>query len=132
MENESPESLHPRPGGLSRRDAMKAGTFAAAAVTAMGAVSTSAQERGKASQPDERRASPKRYDRMKKSINQWAFPYPQRMNLRECLQLAKDAGFDGIELNYDLDNDLSPKSGTKEYQEIRKMADDIGIEISEL
>ncbi len=30
------------------------------------------------------------------------------MNLRECLQLAKDAGFEGIELNYDLDNDLSP------------------------
>jgi len=132
MENESPESLHPRPGGFSRRDAMKAGTFAAAAVTGMGAVPTSAQERGKAGQPDERRASPKRYDRMKKSINQWAFPYPQRMNLRECLQLAKDAGFDGIELNYDLDNDLSPRSGTKEYQDIRKMADDIGIEISGL
>jgi hexulose-6-phosphate isomerase len=48
---------------------------------------------------------------MKKSINLWAFPYPQRMTLKECLQLAKDAGFDGIELNYDLDNDLSPKSG---------------------
>jgi sugar phosphate isomerase/epimerase len=35
------------------------------------------------------------------------------MNLEECLRLAKDAGFDGIELNYDLDNDLSPKSGTE-------------------
>ena len=33
----------------------------------------------------------KKYD-MKKSINLWAFPYPDRMNLRECLQLAKDAG----------------------------------------
>ena len=48
---------------------------------------------------------------MKKSINLWAFPYPDRMNLRECLQLAKKAGFDGIERNYDLDNDLSPKVG---------------------
>ena len=67
-----------------------------------------------ADKADDRRASPKRYD-MKKSINLWAFPYPQRMTLKECLQLAKDAGFDGIELNYDLDNDLSPKSGTKEY-----------------
>ena len=38
------------------------------------------------------------------------------MTLKECLQLAKDAGFDGIELNYDLENDLSPKSGTKEYR----------------
>ena len=76
-------------------------------------------------------ARSKRYE-MKKSINLWAFPYPQRMTLRECLQLAKDAGFDGIELNYDLDNDLSPKSGTKEYIAIRKMADEIGIEISGL
>ena len=54
------------------------------------------------------------------------------MNLRECLQLAKDAGFDAIELNYDLDNDLSPKSGAKEYAAIRKMADQIGIQISGL
>ena len=55
---------------------------------------------------DARRSSPKHYQ-MLKSINLWAFPYPQRMNLRECMQLAKDAGFDGIELNYDLENDLS-------------------------
>ena len=69
---------------------------------------------------------------MKKSINLWAFPYPDRMNLEQCLRLAKDAGFDGIELNYDLDNDLSPKSGTQEYLAIRKMADKIGIAISGL
>jgi hexulose-6-phosphate isomerase len=52
------------------------------------------------------------------------------MNLTECLQLAKDAGFDGIELNYDLDNDLSPKSGTKEFLAIRRTAEKIGIAIS--
>lgn len=80
---------------------------------------------------DDRKASPKRYA-MKKSINLWAFPYPDRMNLRECLQLAKDAGFDGIELNYDLESDLSPKSTTKDFQAIRKMADEIGIAISGL
>lgn len=74
-------------------------------------------------------APQRKYD-MKKSINLWAFPYPEKMSLRECLQLAKDAGFDGIELNYDLENDLSPKSGTKEFQNIRRMADQIGIEIS--
>jgi hexulose-6-phosphate isomerase len=66
----------------------------------------------------------------KKSINQWAFPYPERMNLEQCLRLARDAGFDGIELNYDLDNDLSPKSGPKEYAAIRRMAEKIGIAIS--
>ncbi|EGF26851.1 sugar phosphate isomerase/epimerase family protein [Rhodopirellula baltica] len=68
--------------------------------------------------------------KFKKSINLWAFPYPDKMSLKECLQLAKDAGFDGIELNYDLDSDLSPKSGTKEFTKIRKMADEIGIAIS--
>jgi hexulose-6-phosphate isomerase len=72
---------------------------------------------------------PKRYD-MRKSINLWAFPYPDKMDLTECLQLAKDAGFDGIELNYDLVNDLSPKSGTKEFHEIRRTAEKIGIAIS--
>ncbi len=82
-------------------------------------------------EPDARRASPKRYD-LKKSINLWAFPYPERLTLKECLQLAKNAGFDGIELNYDLDNDLSPKAGPKELKAIRKMADDIGIAISGL
>ena len=78
-----------------------------------------------------KKAERKRYA-MKKSINQWAFPYPDKMNLERCLRLAKEAGFDGIELNYDLDNDLSPKSGPKEYAEIRKLADKIGIRISGL
>lgn len=68
----------------------------------------------------------------KKSINLWAFPYPQQMSLEKCLRLAKDAGFDGIELNYDLDSDLSPKSGTREFEQIRKTADKIGIAISGL
>lgn len=67
---------------------------------------------------------------MKKSINLWAFPYPDKMTLRQCLQLAKDAGFDGIELNYDLESELSPKSGTREFQAVRRMADEIGIQIS--
>src|SRR5215213_8875499 len=100
-------------GTLSRRNAIKS-ALAVAGAAALGAQSLSAAE---TPQSDARRASPKRYD-MKKSINLWAFPYPERMNLKECLQLAKDAGFDGIELNYDLDNDLSPKWGTREYKEI--------------
>ena len=69
---------------------------------------------------------------MKKSINLWAFPFPARMSLRECLQLAKDAGFDGIELNYDLESELSPKSGASEFHAVRKMAEEIGIAISGL
>jgi L-ribulose-5-phosphate 3-epimerase len=112
---------------ISRRSAIKS-AFAAAGATALGAAELQAAE---AVKPDPRRLSPQRYE-MKKSINLWAFPYPQRMSLQECLQLAKDAGFDGIEVNYDLDNDLSPKSGTRELEAIRKMADKIGIAISGL
>jgi L-ribulose-5-phosphate 3-epimerase len=115
-----PPSNAPR---LDRRDVL----LSALAVGGAAALSSPAA----AAQPDPRRASPRRYD-MKKSINLWAFPYPERMSLKECLQLAKDAGFDGIELNYDLENDLSPKSGAKEYAAIRKTAADIGIAISGL
>ncbi len=127
----SQDGLFPRPDSSSeqlftRRDALKSAAILAAA-TALAPRAQAAESPAS----DARRASPKRYA-MKKSINLWAFPYPQRMNLEECLRLAKDAGFDGIELNYDLESDLSPKSGTKEFQNIRKLADKIGIEISGL
>ncbi|WP_153558705.1 sugar phosphate isomerase/epimerase family protein [Roseimaritima sediminicola] len=74
--------------------------------------------------------SPRPRYQMKKSINLWAFPYPEKMTLVQCLQLAKDAGFDGIELNYDLDSDLSPKATSKDFQRIRRQAEEIGIAIS--
>src|SRR5947209_16957187 len=111
---------------LDRRDALRA-------VAAGGALLAAANAGAEEPKPkaDPRRSSPHRYS-MKKSINLWAFPYPQRMTLRECLQLAKDAGFDGIELNYDLDNDLSPKSGPSDFHSIRQAAADVGIAISGL
>ncbi len=112
---------------VSRREALKATLVAAGGA----ALTTPAVLGGASADPDPRRQSPKRYA-MKKSINLWAFPYPQRMNLEECLTLARRAGFDGIELNYDLENDLSPKAGTKEFQNIRRLADRIGIAISGL
>lgn len=114
--------ITPSDNTLTRRNAL--GAALAASTAAMTGAAVEAK-------PDPRRAAPKRYD-MKKSINLWAFPYPGRMTLRECLQLAKDAGFDGIELNYDLESDLSPKAGPKELQAIRKMAGEIGIAISGL
>jgi L-ribulose-5-phosphate 3-epimerase len=117
---------------ISRRSAIRS-TLAVAGVAAIAPENRSAAagftEGGEP--PDPRKSSPKTY-RMKKSINLWAFPYPERMSLRECLQLAKDVGFDGIELNYDLDNDLSPKSSTDQYRSIRKSAEEIGIAISGL
>jgi hexulose-6-phosphate isomerase len=133
-----PNAFEPYPGGphtgpaMSRREAIGAAlgvTGAAAfAATAAAQPGDEAKERP---QPSSLRGSRQVYD-MKKSINLWAFPYPERMTLEECLLMAKRAGFDGIELNYDLDNDLSPKSGSKEYQSIRRMAEAIGIEISGL
>lgn len=114
------EEQPPGGGQVDRRQLLSYAAFGASAVGA-------AQTRLFAGQ----QSRPKRYQ-MKKSINLWAFPYPDRMSLKQCLQLAKDAGFDGIELNYDLESDLSPKAGTKEFQAIRRMAEDIGIEISGL
>lgn len=111
-------------GKITRRAAISAALASAGGAAAFGAGAG-----GAAAGQDDRQASTRQY-RMKKSINQWAFPYPDRMSLEECLRLAKAAGFDGIELNYDLDNDLSPKSGPKEYRAIRRLAEQIGIEIS--
>jgi L-ribulose-5-phosphate 3-epimerase len=67
---------------------------------------------------------------MKKSINLWALPYPQKMTLKECFQLCKDAGFDGVEVNYALEGDLSPEASEGAIKEIGETARKIGIEIS--
>lgn len=71
----------------------------------------------------------KRYD-MKKSINLWALPYPQKMTLKECLEICKDAGFDAVEVNYALEGDLSPEAGENDIRAIGEMAKKIGIGIS--
>ncbi len=127
MNDSQANILPPGHNCLTRRNVIKA------MLASTGAAAFSSRARAAATKRsgDSLKGSPKRYA-MKKSINQWAFPYPQRMNLKECLQLAKNAGFDGIELNYDLENDLSPSSSTKDYQAIRRLADKIGIRISGL
>ncbi len=107
---------------LDRRKMLAYAGFGAAMMTS--AASTAATTQQAAAVVVKRRYN------MKKSINLWAFPYPDKMTLRQCMQLAKDAGFDGIELNYDLDSELSPNSNTKEFTAIRRMADEIGIAIS--
>ena len=70
---------------IRRRDALKCG------LATVGAAALAAGQAGAAEtirpKHDDRRCAPKRYD-IKKSINLWAFPYPNRMTLRECLQLA--------------------------------------------
>jgi L-ribulose-5-phosphate 3-epimerase len=112
-------------GGIT---ALGAGAVSAAGLAAAGSplAGTQAPAGG---YPNPLQGSPKRYA-MKKSINLWAFPYPQRMTLRECFQLAHRAGFDGVEVNYNLEGDLSPAAGDKELGEIRAEAERIGIAIS--
>jgi hexulose-6-phosphate isomerase len=113
-------------GSISRRSAIGSTLLAGAAFLAPDALAAHDANAPKQAPPPRKRYA------MKKSINLWAFPYPKKMTLTQCLQLAKDAGFDGIELNYDLESDLSPKAGTREFNEIRKTADRIGIAISGL
>jgi L-ribulose-5-phosphate 3-epimerase len=117
---------HPADLSVSRRSLLSA--LGGAAAFGASAAATGVVQAAPETKPA---PTSKRYD-FKKSINLWAFPYPQKMSLEQCLRLAKDAGFDAIELNYDLDNDLSPKSGTKEYTALRKLCDEIGIQISGL
>lgn len=114
---------------LGRRELLTYAAFGSALAASASGSRASADDDQSQSAPQPSAKPRPRYS-MKKSINLWAFPYPEKMSLKQCLQLAKDAGFDGIELNYDLDSDLSPKSGTKEFHEIRRMAEDIGIAIS--
>jgi hexulose-6-phosphate isomerase len=75
------------------------------------------------------KAARRRYD-MKKSINMWAFPYPDKMSLDECFQLAKDAGFDGIEINFALEGEFSAESSPRELEAVGRLAQKTGITIS--
>lgn len=114
-------------GSLDRRELLAySAAFGSAFLAAQGLVK--AQDEPKVITKDaERKLYP-----FKKSINLWAFPYPEKMTLKETLQLAKDAGFDGVELNYNLEGDLSPEASDADLKAIRQMADGIGIEISGL
>ncbi len=73
----------------------------------------------------------KQYD-MKKSINLWALPYPDKMSLTECFQVCKDAGFDAVEVNYDLEGDLSPDASEADIRAIGETARKMGLKISGL
>lgn len=113
--------------GFNRRRMLSYAAFSSAAVA--GAGSASGSSTASALMPVGQETP--RYN-MKKSINLWAFPYPDRMSLRQCMELAKDAGFDGIELNFDLEGELSAETTSAGFLNIRKMADEIGIRISGL
>ena len=112
---------------LSRRELLGySATFGSAFLAAQGLIAAEQEQ----TQP--KPVAPpagKKYE-MKKSINLWALPYPQKMTLKECFQLCKDAGFDGVEVNYALEGDLSPEASEAAITGIGEMARKIGIQIS--
>jgi L-ribulose-5-phosphate 3-epimerase len=130
MTETHPSSALANAGGLSRRELLAySAAFGSSFLAAQGLV---AAESAPAPAPSPvRKGSSKRYE-MKKSINLWALPYPKQMTLQECLTLCKDAGFDGVELNYALDGDLSPDASEKAIEAVGTLARQIGLEVSGL
>ena len=66
---------------------------------------------------------------MKKGINIWSFPAG---TVRESLALAKDAGFEGVELALGAEGELSMTSSEAEIREVKKMADEMGLSLYSL
>jgi L-ribulose-5-phosphate 3-epimerase len=111
---------------LDRRELLAySAAFGTAFLAAQGLAAAEPAAASQATPP----AAPKRRP-MKKSINLWAFPYPQKMTLGECFELAARAGFDAVEVNYALEGDLSPAASASDIEGIGKLARKQGIEIS--
>ena len=66
---------------------------------------------------------------MKKGINIWSFPAG---SIKESLTLAKDAGFEGVELALNAEGELSMQSKEAELLEIKKVAEDLGLSLYSL
>ncbi len=63
---------------------------------------------------------------MKKGISIWSFTEP---DLKKCFELAKDAGFEGVEVALDEEGAVSLKSTKEDIMAVKKMADEVGIEL---
>ena len=66
--------------------------------------------------------------RLKKGISIWSFPAD--MDIPNCLRLAKQAGFEGIELGLNENGPMSLESGAEEIKAYRELAEKEGIRIS--
>lgn len=66
---------------------------------------------------------------MKKGINIWSFPQGA---IKESLALAKDAGFEGVELALNATGELSMESSEAEIKEVKKTADGMGLSLYSL
>lgn len=66
---------------------------------------------------------------MKKSINIWSFV---EKNNKQAMKLAKDAGFEGIELALGSEGEISMTSTDEELLSIKSYAEELGIKIPSL
>ncbi len=66
---------------------------------------------------------------MKKGINIWSFP---QGSIKDNLILAKDAGFEGVELALNAEGELSMQSTEQEIKEIKKIAEDLNLALYSL
>ena len=66
---------------------------------------------------------------MKRSINIWSFVGKTN---REAMKLAKDAGFEGIELALEATGELSMESTPQQLAELKAYADELGLAIPSL
>jgi len=73
---------------------------------------------------------------MKKSINYWSFAEKlangSKMSLKDCMQLARRAGFEAIELTVAEKGELSLDSTRQDVEKIVETAEEVGIELSSL
>ena len=67
---------------------------------------------------------------MKKGINIWSFP--SGMTTAECIAMARDAGYDGIEFSLDEQGEISLVSDEKDILRVKRTAEDEGIEFPSL
>jgi hexulose-6-phosphate isomerase len=68
--------------------------------------------------------------KIKKSVNIWSFD--QSKSLEYCFELAKDAGFEGIELALSAHGPLGMNSSDDEVRAVKASAERVGIEICSL
>ena len=66
---------------------------------------------------------------MKKAINFWSFV---KKDVYEAMDIAKDAGFEGIELTLEATGDLTPNSTPEQLAKIKAYADNLGLKIHSL
>ncbi len=64
---------------------------------------------------------------MKKGISIWSFA--DQSDLKKCFEIAKDAGFDGVEVALDEKGPVSLESTKEDILAVKKMAEEIGIEL---